>query len=134
MKSFFSYWFWPNPAGWHYADSRVQMLLGICLLLVVLSFVIRVWRNAVRNPVTRTLSKSWSRAAFWIGVVGLIFAVSRVETIQFLSMRILWLLLGLFAVLYALLQLLRFRARHYSFLDRVRIVDEREKYLPKRKR
>lgn len=87
----------------------------------------------MKNPITRNLSSSWSSALFWFGFVAAFLIVSRVETIQFLSMRLLWLFWGLFAALYVFFQILNFRRRHYTVLERAQVIDEREKYLPKSK-
>ena len=125
------YWLWPNPGGWHYSDPKIKILLAICAGLVVLSFLIRLWRSSRSNPITKALSKSWSSALFWFGIVGGILVVSRVETIQFLSMRLLWALWALAFALYVLFQILQFRRRHYTVLERTRVIDEREKYLPR---
>lgn len=130
---FVTYWLWPNPAGWHYTDAKVMALLGACLALVALSFAVSYWRRSLKNPMTRTLSTSWGRALFWFGLTGAFFVVSRVETIQFLSMRLLWAVWVLFAVLFLVFQILNFRRRHYTVLERTQVVDERDKYLPKRK-
>ena len=133
MKSFLSYWLWPNPAGWYYDDTKVVALIVVCGALVLLSFVLRFWRSQVSNLVTRSLTASWSSASFWSGVVGLLFVVSRVETIQFLSMRILWALWMLSIALYLFFQCTQFRRKHYVVIERAQIVDEREKYLPKKR-
>lgn len=130
---FFSYWFWPNPAGWQYSDFRVQTLLAVCLGFVIVSFAISFWRRRLTNPVTKNLSKSWSSASFWFGVVGAVFVASRVEMIQFLAMRALWALWLLSLVLYVVFQVLSFRRRHYTVMERTQVVDERDKYLPKSK-
>lgn len=130
---FLSYWFWPNPGGWHYTDSRVMTLMGVCVVLILLSFAIRLWRKRLTNSVTSKLSRSWSSAAFWFGLTGLFLAASRVETIQFLSMRSLWVLWLLCIVLYAFFQVIQFRRRHYTVLARTNVIDERDRYLPKRR-
>lgn len=124
---------WPNPGGWHYADTKVQVILAGCLVLIALSFVIKYWRGQVKNPATRKLSASWSAATLTFGIVALIMAVSRVETIQFVSMRALWVVWALCVVLYVISQLLGFRNRHYVVLEKKHHVDGRDKYLPKKK-
>lgn len=128
-----SYWLWPNPAGWHYNDPKVMAILGACLALVILSFAVGFWRKTLKNPVTKNLSATWGSALFWFGLTAAFFVVCRVETIQFLSMRALWLVWAFFAALYVLFQILNFRRRHYTVLERTKVVDERDKYLPKRK-
>ncbi len=131
---FLSYWLWPNPAGWHYEDGRVTALLVFSIVMIVLSFVVSRWRQSNKNPVTRSLSKGWPYAFFWFGFIALILTISRVETIQFLSMRLLWAVWFAFVVLYVFLQFIQFRRRHYTVVKQAHIVDEREKYLPKPKR
>lgn len=134
MTSFLSYWFWPNPGGWHYSDPRVQMILAACAALVLLSFVVRVWRSRfVKNPATRTLTANWFTVLLTFGLLGGLLVVCRVETIQFLSMRVLWLVLALAFTLFFVLQVIRFRRRHYVVLERRKVIDEREKYLPRSK-
>lgn len=134
MLQFFSYWFWPNPAGWHYADTRVQVVLGVCAAFVVASFIVRFWRKSLKNHVTKQLTAGWPSALFWFGIVGLVLAVSRVETIQFMSMRILWAFWFLSLALYGVFQFINFSRRHYTVLQRAQVVDERDKYLPKKRR
>lgn len=133
MKLFLSYWFWPNPAAWTYADTRVQGLLVMCLVFVVLSFALSFWRRSLSNHITKNLSKSWPSAILWFGIVGAVFVISRVEMIQFLSMRVMWALWFLLLLLYVGFQIVQFRRRHYTVMQRTQIVDERDKYLPRRK-
>lgn len=110
------------------------MLLGFCAALIVLSFAVSFWRRMLQNHMTKTLTSSWSTALFWFGVTGLFFTVCRVETIQFLSMRLLWLFWVIAAALYVFVQILMFRRRHYTVLERAQVTDERDKYLPKRRK
>lgn len=125
---------WPNPGGWHYGDTKVQIILAACVLLIALSFVIKYWRAKVKNSVTRKLSASWSGAAMTFGIIALVLAVSRVETIQFMSMRALWIVWALCAALYVVFQLMAFRNRHYVVLEKKHHVDGRDRYLPKKKK
>lgn len=129
----FSYLFWPNPEATTYDNSKVMMLLILCGSLVLLSFLLSFWRRRVRNPVTKRLSRTWASAAFWFGVTGLLFIVSRVEGISFLSMRFWWIVWALSVLFYLFVQLRLFRARHYTILPKERIDDPREKYLPRKK-
>jgi hypothetical protein len=110
------------------------VILGICLFLVLASFLITFWRSRTSNPMTRLLSKSWPSAAFWFGISGVVFVVSREATVQFLSMRVLWIVWAVLLVLYLIVQFLSFSRRHYTVVQNRRIVDERDKYLPGRKR
>jgi len=130
---FFSYWLWPNPAGWLYTDIRVQALLAVCAAFVILSFVIGYWRRKVKNPITKNLSRSWSSVSFWFGIVGAILVASRVEMIQFMAMRLMWALWLLCLVLYVFIQFVQFRRKHYTVMQRTQVVDERDKYLPQSK-
>lgn len=134
MTQFFSHWFWPNPGGWHYNDIKVQLVLGACVAMIALSFLLRVWRSRQKNAMTRSISASWSGTVLAFGIVALVMTISRIETIQFFSMRALWLLWALCLGLYVLAQVLNYRNRHYVVLDRKRTVDERDKYLPRKKR
>lgn len=131
--NFLSYWLWPNPAGWHYSDPKVMGILAFCAALIILSFIVRYWRRRIKNPMTKTLSKSWSIALFWFGLSGAFLTVSRVETIQFLSMRAVFAFWVLLVVLYCILQIVLFRRRHYTVLERAQVIDERDKYLPRKK-
>ena len=108
-------------------------LLALSIVLIVLSFVIGRVRHRIGNPITRSLMSGWPTAALWFGIVALFLTVSRVETIQFLSMRLLWAFWLLFLVLYVALQFLQFRRRHYTVVQKSHVIDERERYLPKRK-
>ncbi len=130
---FLSYWFWPNPAGWHYQDRTVMILLGFSLFCIISSFFISYFRSKFQNQVTRHLTASWASAFFWFGITALVLIVSRVETIQFLSMRAAWVLWFSVLVLYVVFQFFQFRRRHYTVLERTHVIDERDKYLPRKK-
>ncbi|MFH0770685.1 MAG: hypothetical protein V1926_04905 [Candidatus Peregrinibacteria bacterium] len=134
MKAFLSYLFWPNPGHTVYQNPKVLLLLCAGALLIVLSFIFRVWRNHSSDVVACKLSRSWSVSCFWFGIVALILTVSRVEQIQFLAMRFLWVLWGLSLLLYAVIQFISFRRRYYHELPKVVYENELEKYLPKRRK
>lgn len=134
LKSLFIYIFWPNPGNAHYGDTSMQSLLIACALLVVFSFLFHVWRSRMTNPVLKKLSRSWPSAAFWFGITGFIFVVSRVEGIGFLAMRFLWVLWGIAVALYLGVQVRFFRLRYYEKLPSAVSGDPRDRYLPKRKK
>lgn len=133
MKAIAVYLFWPNPGGWSYGDTKVMVLLGVLTALFVLSFAVRIWRSRLESPITRKLSARWSSGLFWFSVVGAFLVVCRIEFIQFLAMRLLLILWGIAFALFFILQFLRFRSRHYTVVGRTAIVDERERYLPRRR-
>ena len=133
MQKFFSYWLWPNPAEWHYGDYKIQVLLGVCVSLVIGSFLIGYWRRSLKNPITRKLSSSWASTAFWFGIIGCVLVISRVEMIQFLAMRVLWAVWFFLLLIFVLFQFVQFRRRHYTVMERVQVTDERDKYLPRKK-
>lgn len=129
------YLFWPNPGNATYESPKAMALLIACAVLIIASFIISYWRKKlVTNSVTRKLSRSWPSAAFWFGLTGLIFVVSRVEGISYLSMRFLWVLWGLALLGFLYAQWRLFRARHYEVLPREEKNDPRVKYLPKKKK
>jgi len=136
MTALLADWFWPNPAGWTYGTPKVVVLLTVSIGLIVLSFVLRMWRKRLTNPMTKTLSRSWPGASLWFGIVGLFLTVSRVEQIQFVSMQILWIFWLLAFIAYVTLQLLIFRRRHYTAVRTGEAPGqnaEYARYLPKRK-
>jgi len=135
MSSFLTHWFWPNPAGWDYGSGSAFTLLIVCGALIVGSFLLRWWRKRLTNAMTKTLSRSWSSALFWFGLVGLVLIVCRVEHIQFLSMRILWAVWALCFVLFALFQFWQFQRRHYTVIKSSGVTqdDELRRYLPRKK-
>ncbi|TSC57431.1 MAG: hypothetical protein Greene041619_1163 [Candidatus Peregrinibacteria bacterium Greene0416_19] len=134
VNAILRFFFYPNPGNAGYAKPTMTALLILCGLLVAGSFAIRAWRGRLTNPVSKKLSRSWSSATFWFGVTGIVMVVSRVEGIQFLAMRFLWVLWFAALLLYAVLQIRLFRTRFYEVLPQAEAVDPREKYLPKRKK
>ncbi len=129
-----THWFWPNPGLWQYSNPKVLALIFLALLLMIGSFVLRAWRVRVTNSMTRKLSASWASASFWFGLLALFLIICRTEQIQFLAMRILWVVWFLCLVLYIGVQFFVFKKRHYTIVARDIIADEREKYLPRRAR
>jgi EamA domain-containing membrane protein RarD len=134
LKPSLRFLFAVNPGDASYGSSSMLTLMAICGFLILLSFVVHFWRRRIDNPITRKLSRSWSSAMFWFGIVGFIFIVCRVEQIQVLAMRFFWVIWWLCLVLYALFQMRQFRSRHYRVLPRETVLDPREKYLPGKKR
>ncbi len=128
-----SYLFWPNPGNASYSSPKAMALLIFCIVLIVAAGVLSVWRRKISNQVTKKLSRSWPSAAFWLGFTGLILTVSRVEQIQFLSMRILWVVWLVCAVFFIVIQVRLYRARYYEVLPKEVSLDPRAKYLPKQK-
>ncbi|MBI3331517.1 hypothetical protein HYZ99_00985 [Candidatus Peregrinibacteria bacterium] len=128
------YWFYPNPANASYDSPKAMALLGACALLVLLGIALRVWRGKLENPITRKLSATWSSTAIWFGLAGLIMVVSRVEQIQFVSMRALWVVWGALLAVCLFFQMRRYRQRHYTILPNVKTDDPRDRYLPAKKK
>lgn len=134
MKDFLVYLFWPNPGNADYSSPKAIALIIFCALLVVVSFGISYWRKKSANQSLRKVSKSWSSASFWFGVTGLILVVSRVEQIQYVAMRFMWVLWVLFLALFLYVQVRSYRNRYYEVIPNQPTVDPRSKYLPKRKK
>ncbi len=127
--------FSPNPAEIaHYSDVSMMALIGLCLVCIAGSFAISFWRKKISNSVTRKLSGSWSSVAFWMGIVGLVLVVARVERIQIIAMPFLWVVWGAIALLYIIIQWRIFVMKHYAVLPRNVEVDPMERYLPKKKK
>ena len=68
------------------------------------------------------------------GIIALLLVVSRVESIQFLSMRVLWIVWLAALVAYLVIQIFVFRNRYYVIVEKHRTADIRDKYLPKRQK
>lgn len=134
MNSFLTYLFWPNPGNAGYDSPKAMALIIACVLLVIASFVFSWWRRNKASAAVRKISKSWSTAMLWFGLTGLILVIARVEQIQFLAMRFLWVLWGIALALYLVLQMRVCKLRYYEVLPTQKAVDPRSKYLPRKKR
>lgn len=134
MNQFLVYLFWPNPGNASYESPKAIALLVACALLIAAAVAIKLWRQRTQNGVLRKLSKSWGVSCFWFGLTGLILVIARVEMIQFLAMRILWVVWGVLAALVLVLQVRVYRLRYYQVLPTPRASDPREKYLPGKKK
>ena len=131
----FRYLISTNPASIaHYSDSWVIGLILLSLAGVVSSFGITFWRKKLSNSVTRKLSASWSTMAFWMGIIGLVLVVARVERIQILAMPFLWVIWGAVILLYVIAQWRLFVMKHYEVMPRHLEVDPKDRYLPKKKK
>lgn len=131
---FVSYLFWPNPGGVSYLDPHPLIALFVCGTFLLSSLALRVLRARSRSGSFRRLTQSWSRAALWFGIVGLLLVVARVEEIQYLAMRFWWVVFGGSFGLYGALQCRRARLLWYEVIPSATSQDVREKYLPHRKR
>lgn len=129
-----TYILWPNPPALNYDNTRILMLFFACFLLILIAIFIRSWRIRSSNSVAKRLSRSWTRALIWFGIIGIIMVVSRVEQISYLSMRLWWVVWALSLIFYLLFQTRSFRLRYYQKIITKTEADPRERYLPKRKR
>lgn len=127
------YLFWPNPGNALYTSPKIIALLVFCVALVISSFVIRWWRHQEQHSRRRLLSRSWPAASLWFGISGLILIVARVEQIQFVAMRLWWVIWGIAAGLYVWFQVKNWHLRYYEVLPQTRERSPMEKYLPRRK-
>ena len=66
----------------------------------------------------------------WFSGIGIVLSISRAEGIQFFSMRILWVLWVLGMLAYSIIQIWKFRLKHYTVMPKAYTEDPREKYLP----
>lgn len=128
------YLFYPNLGTGSYTSTNVSIILGISALFVIASIVSRVWRKKQQNSVMRKLTKSWPSSFLWFGIVGAVLAVSRVEGIQFVSMRVWTLVWAACFLLFALFQTMKFRRRYYEVIPQVKTEDPKDRYLPKKKK
>lgn len=133
MSDFLTYLFWPNPGNVYYSSPKVMLVLVVALLMIVGSFVLSWWRRNKASAAVRKVSKAWAPSLLWFGLTAVILAVARVEQIQFVAMRFLWVIWGALALVIAYFQVRVYRNRYYEVLPTENVVDPRSKYLPKKK-
>ncbi len=68
------------------------------------------------------------------GIIGLILIISRVEDIQFIEMRFMWVLWALALAIYVVFQWFSFMRRHYTVVQKQKVIDVRDRYMPTKKR
>lgn len=129
-----SYWFYPNPGATSYENPKVIALLLLGVVLFLSSFLVRAIVRRSQNPVLVRLARSWPSALRWFGGTAVVLTVVRVETIQFLSMRALWIVWGGALLLYFVVQWRIFRFHYYTTQRRAPLQDPRDPYLPRSKK
>lgn len=134
MNAFLTYVFWPNPGNADYASPKAFALIILCAALVVLSFVLPRLRARWQNTQMKKISGSWAAACGWFGWSGLVLVIARVEEIQYLAMRFLWVLWGVALLAYLFVQYKVYRTKYYEVIPSRPTVDARAEYLPKRKK
>lgn len=134
MNDFLTYIFWPNPGNAHYTSPKAAVLLALCIVAVIAAIVLPRLRNGWTNPQLKKLSKSWPAACAWFGGIGLVLVIARVEEIQYVAMRFLWVLWGIALAMYLFVQVRSYRARYYEVLPNAPAQDDRAKYLPRQKK
>lgn len=134
MSSFLTYLFWPNPGNADYTSPKALLLILLCVALVVASFVWPRVRGRSSNVQLKKISGSWGTAAGWFGWTGLVLVIARVEEIQFIAMRFLWLLWGVALLVYLFVQYRIYTMRYYEVLPTAPTADARARYLPKKKK
>lgn len=128
-----TYWFYPNPGNASYDNPKVLLIFGVCAVLFLASFAISSWRKR-QGGVTRNLSRSWAPVCRWLAIIGAFLVLCRVEEIQFMSMRFLWLLWALTLIAFVLFQIWWFKKKNYTVVAKERTTDPREAYLPQEAR
>lgn len=132
--NFFSYLFWPNPGNATYGSPKIVVILLFAATLVAISCILTVWRRRLTDNQLKKCSRSWSSASFWFGLTGIVLVVSRVEEIQFMAMRVLTFVWLGGAIAYILFQIRLFRLRYFKVIPQHKRDDQKEKYLPRRKK
>ncbi len=102
--------------------------------ILLLAIALTYWRRKMQSASLRKLSRSWPTAGLWFGLTGLVLVVARAEGIQYVAMRVWWVVWALVALGYLIIQLRLFRARHYEIIPAKKLIDPRDEYLPKAKR
>ncbi len=126
----FSYLFSLSPAPVALTNPVMLVLLIVSILLILASPVIR-WRRKAASPIAKKLSKTWPVVSLGFGFAGFVFAVCRLQGIEFLSMRVLWVVWLVLLGGYLYLQYRLFAARYYQVLPKQATQeDPRQKYLP----
>ncbi len=134
MNDFLTYIFWPNPGNASYVAPKALALLVVCVVAIVASFVLPRIRTGWQNAQLKKVSKSWATACAWFGWTGLVLVICRVEEIQYLAMRFLWVLWGAALLAYLFVQYKVYRAKYYEVIPSRPAEDSRAQYLPKRKK
>ncbi len=125
-----SYLFSLTPGPVATTNPVMLLLLILSVVLIVASGILKWWR-ARASAIAKKLSKTWSLVSLIFGLAGFVFAVCRLQGIEVLSMRFLWILWVALLGGYCYLQYRIFKARYYQVLPKEqRPVDLREKYLP----
>jgi steroid 5-alpha reductase family enzyme len=134
MNDFLTFLFWPNPGNADYTSPKALLLLVLCIAAVVTSFVLPRLRARWQDPQLKKVSGSWAAACGWFGWSGLLLVIARVEEIQYLGMRFLWVIWGAALAAYLALQVRVYRNRYYEVIPNRPTQDARAQYLPKRKK
>jgi len=134
MNDFLTYIFWPNPGNAAYTSPKALALIILCVAFVVLSFVLPRLRARWQNPQLKKISGSWAAACGWFGWSGLVLVIARVEEIQYVGMRFLWVLWIAALLTYLFVQYKIYRAKYYEILPSRPTVDARAEYMPRRKK
>jgi hypothetical protein len=134
MNAFLTYVFWPNPGNADYSSPKALALLALCIALVLASFVLPRLRAGWKNAQLKKVSKTWASACGWFGWSGLVLVIARVEEIQYVAMRFLWVLWGLALLGYLFVQYKTYRMKYYEVIPAQPVQDDRAEYLPKRKK
>lgn len=133
MNDLLTYIFWPNPGNADYTSPKALILLLLCIAAVIAAVALPRLRGNW-NPQLKKLSRSWVTACAWFGGTGLVLVISRVEEIQYVAMRFLWVIWGVALFVYLFVQIRSYRARYYEVLPNAPVHDDRAQYLPKRKK
>lgn len=128
------YWFWPNPGNADYTSPKALAVIVLCIAAIVASFVLPRIRNGWQNPQLKKVSRTWATACGWFGWIGLVLVIARVEEIQYVGMRFLWVLWVVALALYLYVQVRVYRNRYYEVIPNRPAEDARAQYLPKRKK
>ena len=126
---YLTYLFWPNPGVASYAHPALLLLLIFCISLIAAGMTLR-WLRVRMDTVTRKLTRSWPIFCIVFGATWCAFVISRVEGVQYLSMRFLWVIWIAALAFIIFLQWKLYRTQHYRIERVSRENSARDKYLP----
>lgn len=88
----------------NFSKTEIIILLLIGVLLILTSFVIKIWRKKTKNKINKKYLRELPRGIFWFGITDLFLVWFRVESVPFLSMRLWWLILVVTFLVWAFLK------------------------------
>lgn len=125
------YYFTPLPdPNFRFA----AFFIGLGILLILIGIFLQIYRRKfLKDEILKKILKRYPRFFNIFGILIILLTLIRIAGIQYLSMRVFWVIYGLLFLYYAFTRLMPFKGEYRERVQRLHSNVQKKRYLPHKK-